>query len=394
MARRKTKEQFVLEVKSIFPNIELVGDYTNVNVKTQFKCLIHDFEFDAYPCNILAGHGCKKCGIEKNSKSRRKSHKQFAQEMMTINPNIELIGEYIDTKTKILVRCRVDGYEWLADPKKLRRGVKCAVCTNHKLMTGVNDVATTRPDLVKYFKNKDDARKYMSGSEKILTFICPEDGEEKTMTIAALTRFGLGCNACHERQYGRRRVPYRYWNEQTIQEYLSENYDGYTLLDTRVEKTSSGTALKVLIKCPNEKHDAYWAYWTNILSGYKCFLCVNEDSMSRGERMAEEILQNRKILFYPQKRFDDCRDVYTLPFDFYLPDYNLIVEIMGEQHEHPVEYFGGEEAFQKCIYHDKIKRDYLVSHSIPYIDIWYYEFDQMEDLILNKIQQILSTIQN
>jgi hypothetical protein len=54
MAKRKTEEQFVAEIKEIFPNIKLIGPYVNVNVKTKFKCLIHDFEFDAYPCNILA----------------------------------------------------------------------------------------------------------------------------------------------------------------------------------------------------------------------------------------------------------------------------------------------------------------------------------------------------
>ena len=96
-----------------------------------------------------------------------------------------------------------------------------------------------------------------------------------------------------------------------------------------------------------------------------------EETASSGERAAEKIFKQYNINFIPQKRFDDCRDVYTLPFDFYLPDYNLIVEIMGEQHERPVEIFGGQEG----------------------LDIWYYEFDKMEDLILNKINEIL-TIQN
>ena len=118
-----------------------------------------------------------------------------------------------------------------------------------------------------------------------------------------------------------------------------------------------------------------------------------EETASSGERAAEKIFKQYNINFIPQKRFDDCRDVYTLPFDFYLPDYNLIVEIMGEQHERPVEIFGGQEGFEKRIRHDKIKRDYLKQNNIDILDIWYYEFDKMEDLILNKINEIL-TIQN
>ena len=208
--------------------------------------------------------------------------------------------------------------------------------------------------------------------------------------IAHLSRFGFCCNTCYERQYGRKRVSYKYWNEQTMREYLNDNYSGYLLLDIAIEKMPSGNHLKALIKCPNPNHDAYWVYWTNILSGYTCLLCYMENFMSKGEHAAELIFQKYNYRYEPQKRFDDCRDKYTLPFDFYLPDYNLIIEIMGEQHEHPVDYFGGEESFRKCILHDKMKRDYLNANNISVLDIWYYEFDKMEELILNKIQEILN----
>jgi hypothetical protein len=45
-------------------------------------------------------------------------------------------------------------------------------------------------------------------------------------------------------------------------------------------------------------------------------MCYLEDSMSRGERMAEFIFQKHNVDFVPQKRFDGCRDKHTLPFDF------------------------------------------------------------------------------
>lgn len=109
---------------------------------------------------------------------------------------------------------------------------------------------------------------------------------------------------------------------------------------------------------------------------------------SNGERSAELILKKHNIHFIPQKRYDDCKDKYTLPFDFYLPEYNLIIEIMGEQHEKPVPIFGGEEKFQETVRHDKMKRDYLKIHNIDILDIWYYDFKNMEDIILNKLNSI------
>lgn len=390
MAKRKTQEEFEKELSLVLPSIKVLGKYINTNTKIHCKCLIHDYEFDAFPLNMLRGHGCRKCGNEKQSKKQTKSHEQFVADVKKVNSNIEIVGKYINMDTKICVKCLVDGYIWDADPRKLMRGSQCAVCTNRKVMVGVNDIATTRPDIVKYFKNKDEAKKYTSGSEKMINVVCPECGYEDKIRIGNLSRFGFACNGCYENKYGRKRVSHGYWNQDTMSEYLKENYPGYKLLGIQTSSNSESGCLKAFIKCPNDNHEPYWAYWTNIISGYTCFLCHLEDAMSHGERMAESIFQKHNIKFESQKRFDDCRDKYTLPFDFYLPDYNLIVEIMGEQHERPVEYFGGEEAFIKCVAHDKIKRNYLKSNNIDILDVWYYEFDNMENLILNKIQQIFN----
>lgn len=394
MARKKTQEEFEQELKLVLPDIEIIGKYINTNTKIECKCLIHDFKFEAYPVNLLRGHGCRKCGNEKQSKNRTKSHDQFVIDLKSVNQDIEVIGKYINIYTKVRVRCLIDGYEWNADPRKLLRGAKCAVCTNHKVLTGINDISTTRPDLVKYFKNKNEATKYTSGSEKIINVICPECGYEAKIKIGNLSRFGFSCNGCYEEKHGRKRVPYGYWNKNTMLEYLTENYTGYQLLDVdKIVDNSGAKCLKALIKCPNEHHESYWVYWTNILSGYKCLQCSLESTMSNGERAAESIFKKYKIDYIPQKRYDDCKDVYTLPFDFYLPNYNLIVEIMGEQHEKPLDFFGGLDSFEKRIYHDKIKRDYLSKNNIYCLDIWYYEFNKMETIILDKIQEIL-TIQN
>ena len=390
MSKRKTQEEFEKEVSLASPNTKVIGKYININTKIQFKCLIHDFEFDAFPQNVLRGHGCRKCGNEKQSKKQTKSHDKFIKDIMKINPNIEVIGQYVNMDTKVQVQCLIDGYIWNADPRKLYRGVQCAVCSNRKVIEGINDINTTRPDLVQYFKNKNEATHYTSGSEKIIDVICPECGYEDTIKIENLSRFGFSCNGCYEKKYGRKRVPYGYWNKNTMQQYLNENRSGYKLLDIKTQSDDGSSILKVFVKCPNEKHPPYWAYWQNITSGYMCFLCYIESSMSKGERAAEQVFKKYNYTYETQKRFDDCRDKYTLPFDFYLSDYNLIIEIMGEQHEHPIDYFGGKEAFKKCIIHDKIKRDYLKSHNIDILDIWYYEFDKMEELITNKIKSILN----
>lgn len=50
--------------------------------------------------------------------------------MKLLHPNIEILGEYINSYTKILCRCKVDGYEWYAFPSSLSEGKGCAKCGN------------------------------------------------------------------------------------------------------------------------------------------------------------------------------------------------------------------------------------------------------------------------
>lgn len=52
----------------------------------------------------------------------------------------------------------------------------CLVCLNRKVVCGINDIATTDPWMIPYFKNKDDAKKYHSGSSCSVDIICPDCG--------------------------------------------------------------------------------------------------------------------------------------------------------------------------------------------------------------------------
>ena len=61
------------------------------------------------------------------------------------------------------------------------------------------------------------------------------------------------------------------------------------------------------------------------------------------------------IKFERQKRFDGCKDIRMLPFDFYLLDYNICIEYDGEQHFIPKDVWGGIAAYNKIKQNDAIK---------------------------------------
>ncbi len=78
------------------------------------------------------GHGCPKCKGKKNSERCRKTQETFVKEIKEINPKIIVIGQYINQKTSIKVKCADCGYEWERNPQTLLHGSKCPKCRKNR----------------------------------------------------------------------------------------------------------------------------------------------------------------------------------------------------------------------------------------------------------------------
>jgi hypothetical protein len=120
---------------------------------------------------------------------------------------------------------------------------------------------------------------------------------------------------------------------------------------------------KIIITCP--MHGDFMQSPTSHLSGKGCPTC-NE---SKGEKAIRNYLNKHNISFIPQHKFNDCKNIKPLPFDFYLPDYNTCIEYQGEQHYRPIKRFGGVNAHEKLKENDNIKKEYCESHNILLIVI-------------------------
>ena len=96
---------------------------------------------------------------------------------------------------------------------------------------------------------------------------------------------------------------------------------------------------KVIINCT--KHGDFFQLANGHLSGKGCPVC----SSSKGERFIRNVLLKHNIKHIQE---------YSIPlqsrrfrYDFYLPDYNLLIEFHGAQHYFPVKFFGGDDEFKK-----------------------------------------------
>lgn len=115
--------------------------------------------------------------------------------------------------------------------------------------------------------------------------------------------------------------------------------------------------------------------------GQVCDACLGAESV--GEQRIRRYLEAHKIKFVPQKWFLDCRDIRPLPFDFYLPDYNTLIEFDGRQHFGETDYF--TYSFEETKKHDEIKNTYCKANGIYLMRIPYWNMDKIEAILDNKL---------
>lgn len=88
---------------------------------------------------------------------------------------------------------------------------------------------------------------------------------------------------------------------------------------------------------------------------------------SSKERLISEFLDKHNIKYIPEKTFDDCKNIHKLRFDFYLIDFNYVIEYQGKQHYEPVSLFGGDKEYEQRVFNDSIKRKYCKEMVLIYL---------------------------
>lgn len=118
-----------------------------------------------------------------------------------------------------------------------------------------------------------------------------------------------------------------------------------------------------------------------------------ESNLSLGEKLISDLLTENNIQFITQKTYQDLRNELPLRYDFYLTDYNVLIEHHGEEH------FGIGRYYDKTlINNDRLKYEYAIRNNIPIIYYTIYKniynkygyFTKVltdSDLLLNEINK-------
>lgn len=125
---RKDKEKFIEDLKKVLPTIRVIGDYKNAITKIHVKCSICGYEWTAKPNNLLSKEGCPNCANRLRTLKRTKTEEDFISQVSKKNPNIEIVGKYINSHTKVKCICKICGNIWNPLAWDLIQGTGCPSC--------------------------------------------------------------------------------------------------------------------------------------------------------------------------------------------------------------------------------------------------------------------------
>lgn len=279
--------------------------------------------------------------------------------------------------TQVVYRCDYCGKDFLIQKSKVDKrlsGKSKYLCCSSECAKEIQKPKWE--DIKQLFEDRGYillSREYVNAKTK-LEYICPNHQEcgPQYITYNNL-KYGCGCKYCGtERTADSKRLSF---DEARA---IFANHD-MILLDQ--EYINTNTPLKYICK----HHKEFGVQYMSLSNAYKQH-CPHCNKIKGEDKISHYLLANN-IQFISQKSYDDLRGVGggKLSYDFYLPNFNLLIEYQGEQHEHPVAAFGGKEQFDIQQEHDRRKREYACVNGIELLEIWYYDFLELEHILNNKI---------
>lgn len=298
-----------------------------------------------------------------------KSNKEFLIQVLDSNPNIEALDEYKNSLSKIRVKCRICNHEWYTTPNYILHGCKCPSCNNLKRNSKKTNDEFNNELYKLYNGNIVSLGSYVNNRTNIRfkSKTCNHEWEQTPTKILK----GNGCKICNIE----RRVKNSVKSHDKFVEEVS-------LINKNVKILSKyeRNYLKVKCLCLIDGNIFYMAPG-NLLNGQNCPLC----NKSKGEIVLENVLSKNNLEHMCYKTFDNLVGVRgkNLSYDFYLPKYNLLIEYQGEFHDGTAK-LQTEEEFKRQQEHDIRKREYAINNNINLLEIWYWDFDNIEKIISNK----------
>ena len=290
---------------------------------------------------------------------KRLTTEEFIEKSYTIhgkNYDYSLV-DYKNNHTKVKIICQTHGI-FEQRPTNHLTGQKCPKCSTkigHKKQSYSNDVFVKKANMIHNNRYDYSLIDYKTHKNKI-TILCKTHGEFEQIPSSHLS--GKGCPKCG-----------------VINSHIKQSHNKVIFIDksndvhnfrydySNVNYINSHVRVKILCNQHGEFSQLPYLH----VKGFGCPICKS----SKNELNVQNFLIQKNINYIKEKRFDQCRNILPLPFDFYLPDHNVCIECDGIQHYKPIEYFGGLDSFNKRVKLDEIKSKFCLDNDIKLIRIHY-----------------------
>lgn len=290
---------------------------------------------------------CKRCvfklyASEKSRLTQLKNSYSFAEYNIKIIGN-DFLEKYWDwdkntyspyeisfkSEKDVWIKCQEKTYHgsYVIPCKHFSDGVRCGYCSsNSEKVHPLDSIGAIKPYLIEEWHpdNNKTPFEYLPNSMKIVKWICKECGNEWCAKISYRNE-GCGCPECNISK-----------GEKNIKDFLE---------------------LHQFIKITD--------YNFNNLN-------------------ANDIQHNK--YYTSQVTFEGLIGIGggLLSYDFYLPQYNLLIEYQGEFHDGSSGEYS-QKNLKRQQEHDKRKREYAENHNITLREIWYYDFNNIEQILYKEL---------
>lgn len=364
----KTRKWTVEEIREYLNNIGytlISNEYKNNQTKLDMMCS-EGHKIKMTFGSIQQGKRCHICS-RKTSSEKKKHTYDFVKEYIESFGYVLLSEKYIRQDKKLKMVCP-KGHIFKMSFSKFKQGQRCPECCKNKKMTHEEFIE-------KFYKQNPNANSieilgtYINSTTKIRCK-CKVDKYEWETIPSVLLNQKCGCPKCSG-------------NIQKSHEEFMKDFIKKNIFANEIEILEKYKNAYTKIKC-RCKIDGYeWETKpSNLLNGTGCPKC-NE---SKGEKRIAKYLKENNIKFKPQKKFNDLLGVggKQLSYDFYLPLYDILIEYQGEYHDGTA---GNqtEKEFEIQKEHDKRKKKYAEEHNIELLEIWYWDYDKIENILSQEL---------
>jgi len=309
---------------------------------------------------------------------KKKTHEEFVKEVYSLaGDGYTVLGQYINTTTKVLIRHNTCGSEYLVFPRSVFRGSGCMKCfgnikkTTQQVRGIIQDLVGSEYSLIGEY----------SGANEKMEFIHNACMKNFFMSYGAFVNHNHRCPNCMKNKT---------ISDTEFTERVLELGNGeYTVLGKFVNTKTKVKVKHVIKGCGYE--------WSVLPDSFlnkqsRCPKC-NE---SKGERRIHEILTSKGMPYNEQHVFAGLVGVGggLLKFDASVfKDKEkrtlwFLIEFDGIQHLRWVKGFYTEENFIKLQYHDKLKDNYCLKYGIPLLRISYQASNTIEETLTKFIKEL------